>query len=123
MEPLSKREMQVAELLAWGLSDKQIAEELYISFDTTRTHRRNIYQKLSINNVADLTRWYFESTGNYNFGLRPKIRITITILFLILTLIMEFENLNAIRVRTSRVQTTRVSRVRKGKRKETFQYA
>lgn len=48
-EPLSKREKEVFELLVQGLSDKEIAEKLFISLPTVRTHTRHIYEKFHIN--------------------------------------------------------------------------
>jgi DNA-binding NarL/FixJ family response regulator len=43
---ISRREYQVAELIAWGASDKEVADELYISQLTARTHRKNILEKI-----------------------------------------------------------------------------
>ncbi len=49
-EPLSKREIEVLELLARGLSNRQIAQHMTISLDTVKTHTGNIYGKLGVNN-------------------------------------------------------------------------
>lgn len=117
---ISKREMQVAELLAWGYSDKEIAEELFISFDTVRTHHRNIYQKLDLRNLSDITRWYFESTGSYNFGLRPAARLAVSLLFLSLTFFIEFYGITSLRARNFKTKTVRETFARKGKTKETY---
>jgi DNA-binding NarL/FixJ family response regulator len=46
---LSPREMEVLQLLGKGFSSKMIATELYISFETTRSHLKNIYSKLHVN--------------------------------------------------------------------------
>lgn len=45
-EHLSGREKEVLQLLAKGFSYKDIAEKLFISVETVRTHIRNIYEKL-----------------------------------------------------------------------------
>jgi len=45
---LSPREIEVAKLLATQLSIKQIAEILFISTNTVKTHERHILKKLSI---------------------------------------------------------------------------
>ncbi|MEM6686193.1 MAG: response regulator transcription factor [Bacteroidota bacterium] len=49
---LSKREKEVLTLLAQGKTYSTIAEELFISKTTVRTHIRNIYQKLHVNSKA-----------------------------------------------------------------------
>jgi DNA-binding NarL/FixJ family response regulator len=46
---LSKREKEILELLIEGYASKQIAAELFIAFDTVRTHLKNIYVKLHVN--------------------------------------------------------------------------
>jgi LuxR family maltose regulon positive regulatory protein len=49
-EPLSERELAVLRLLRTDLSGPQIARELIVSLSTVRTHTRNIYAKLGVNN-------------------------------------------------------------------------
>jgi DNA-binding NarL/FixJ family response regulator len=46
---LSKREKEILQLLIQGFPTKQIAAELFIAFDTVRTHLKNIYTKLHVN--------------------------------------------------------------------------
>ncbi|OQY92516.1 MAG: two-component system response regulator [Sphingobacteriales bacterium UTBCD1] len=46
---LSERESEVLNLLSRGFSSKIIASELSISFETVRSHLKNIYQKLHVN--------------------------------------------------------------------------
>jgi LuxR family maltose regulon positive regulatory protein len=50
VEPLSERELEVLQKLAEGLSNRQIAERLYLSLNTVKVHTRNIYGKLGVNN-------------------------------------------------------------------------
>lgn len=48
MEPLSPREMEVLELIAKGLSNKEIGEKLYLALDTVKGHNRRIFEKLQV---------------------------------------------------------------------------
>ena len=48
MEPLSRRELELLELLAEGLSNQDVAERLFLSPHTVKTHVRNIYSKLDV---------------------------------------------------------------------------
>lgn len=50
VEPLSERELQVLALLKTELSGPEIAHELSVSLNTVRTHTKNIYSKLDVNN-------------------------------------------------------------------------
>jgi DNA-binding NarL/FixJ family response regulator len=52
-EGLSKRELELLELLSKGFRYKEIAEKLFISVDTVRTHIRNIYVKLHVNSKTE----------------------------------------------------------------------
>ncbi len=54
-EELSSREKEIIVCVVKGMTNKEIAEELYISPHTVITHRRNIAQKLQIHSAAGLT--------------------------------------------------------------------
>ena len=49
MDPMSERELEVLHLIAAGLSNKDIAEKLFISLNTVKTHTKNINSKLNVN--------------------------------------------------------------------------
>ena len=50
IEPLSERELDVLRLLGTDLDGPDIARELVVSLNTVRTHTKNIYAKLGVNN-------------------------------------------------------------------------
>jgi len=50
IEPLSEREIEVLQLVAEGLTNPEIAARLILSVYTVKTHARNIYGKLGVNN-------------------------------------------------------------------------
>jgi len=50
VEPLSERELDVLRLLRSDLDGPDIARELTVSLNTMRTHSKNIYAKLGVNN-------------------------------------------------------------------------
>jgi LuxR family maltose regulon positive regulatory protein len=50
VEPLSERELDVLRLLATDLAGPEIAAELIVSLNTMRSHTKNIYTKLGVNN-------------------------------------------------------------------------
>ena len=56
-DPLTKREKEVAKLLAEGKNSREIAELLYISKFTVRRHRDSIMRKLHLKSLADLVRY------------------------------------------------------------------
>jgi LuxR family maltose regulon positive regulatory protein len=49
MDPMSERELDVLHLIAAGLSNREIAEKLFISLNTVKTHTKNINSKLAVN--------------------------------------------------------------------------
>lgn len=51
---ISEREIEIIRLIAEGYTNKQIAEILFISGHTVTTHRKNIMNKLGVNNTAGI---------------------------------------------------------------------
>ena len=50
VEAISERELEVLQLLADGRTNKEIAQALYISINTVKSHLKSIYGKLGVNN-------------------------------------------------------------------------
>ncbi|HMR58423.1 MAG TPA: response regulator transcription factor, partial [Cyclobacteriaceae bacterium] len=59
---ITRREKEVLECIAQGLTNPQIAEKLFVSITTIESHRKNLLHKLNVNNTASLVRqaFYYE---------------------------------------------------------------
>jgi LuxR family maltose regulon positive regulatory protein len=55
VEPLTERELEILNLIAAGLSNKVIAETLFITVGTVKRHSMNIYGKLGVNSRTQAT--------------------------------------------------------------------
>ena len=55
-QELTNREREVLQLIAEGMTTKQIANSLNVSVKTIETHRRKIMKKLDIHSIAELTK-------------------------------------------------------------------
>ena len=64
MDSLTEREMDVLRLIATGLSNKQIAGQLFISEETVKVHIRNLLRKLNVHSRVAATVLYFEYNGH-----------------------------------------------------------
>lgn len=54
---LTKTETEILVDIANGMTTKEIAEKRFSSFHTVNTHRKNIFRKLSVNNVHEATKY------------------------------------------------------------------
>jgi DNA-binding NarL/FixJ family response regulator len=61
-DELTKRESEVVQLVAHGMTNKQIAESLFISVKTVETHKSHILDKLGLSNSGELMK--FALTNN-----------------------------------------------------------
>jgi DNA-binding NarL/FixJ family response regulator len=76
--PLSERETEVLVLLAQGLTNRQIAEALYLSPETVKTYVSRLYAKLGVTNRASAVVWAMERDlgpplRNNRFGVPPRV--------------------------------------------------
>lgn len=58
---LSIREIEVLSLIMQGLTNNEIAEKLFISYETVKSHRKNILEKTGAKNTAALIHHYHET--------------------------------------------------------------
>lgn len=65
---LTDREREIALLIANGLNNDQIAAKLQMSVHTVRSHRKHIYSKLDVHNIAQLRDRRLEFAGDAGEG-------------------------------------------------------
>jgi LuxR family maltose regulon positive regulatory protein len=53
IEPLSRRELEVLELIALGKTNQEVAQQLVVSRGTIKAHAASIYRKLEVNNRTE----------------------------------------------------------------------
>ena len=61
LEQLTQREREVIRMVAQGMSNKQVAENLGISEKTVQVHRGSAYRKLDLHNAAEIARLLLRS--------------------------------------------------------------
>jgi len=76
---LSQRELEIIQLIAEGLTNVQIADSLFISTHTVNTHRKNIMNKLGVNNTAAIVmyavKYRLVSPSEFNFATSLDLQI------------------------------------------------
>ena len=60
MNQITQREREILNLIAFEYSSKDIANRLYVSYETVSSHRSNIMTKLGVKNTAGMIRVAFE---------------------------------------------------------------
>jgi DNA-binding NarL/FixJ family response regulator len=60
-ELLTPKEEEIIALLAKGKNNHEIAEKLFISYNTIKTHRKNINRKLGVTSTGEIVKYYFEN--------------------------------------------------------------
>ncbi|MGZ4954124.1 MAG: response regulator transcription factor [Methylobacter sp.] len=104
------REVDIAKLIAEGLSDKDIARMLAISIKTVGVHTQSIYEKLELHSRSINTRCTALAT------MVARGMITLTLRCVVAVLIFNALSIDdeALRVRGGRVRGHHISRVRRG---------
>jgi DNA-binding NarL/FixJ family response regulator len=60
LPPLTLRQLELLELVAMGMSNAEIAEELVLSPHTVRKHLENVYQRLGVTNRTAAAAVYWD---------------------------------------------------------------
>lgn len=61
---MTTRELQIAKFVCQGLSNEKIAQKLNIKHGTVKTHIRNIYRKIWVNNKISMFLRFIEDASN-----------------------------------------------------------
>lgn len=61
--PLTPRQAQVARLVSQGLTDKELASALHLSYPTIKLYLQRIYRRLDIHNRTQLAVWWLTQKG------------------------------------------------------------
>jgi DNA-binding NarL/FixJ family response regulator len=61
---LTDRQLDILKLLATGLANKEIAEQLNLSNDTIRWHLKEVYAKLKVDSRTQAIVWYYSHNAN-----------------------------------------------------------
>lgn len=104
---LSTREMEVAELLAWGACKKEVSKELEISVRTVENHARSIYEKTRVRSIGQLSAWWFCKT--YNIPVK-NVFASLVCLFTLFIAEIDSNADDKLRRMNSKVKTTKVAR-------------
>lgn len=122
---LTNREIEIAELFAWGASKKEVANHLNVSERTIENHARNIYEKTGCGKVNELSAWWFCTKFNISFDLSPLKRMVFSLVFLaIITpqiLSMDDDIVRMFRTKTMATRCGRASRRRFDFDEDTFE--
>jgi LuxR family transcriptional regulator of csgAB operon len=60
---LTNREMEIISLLSAGSSNQQIAEKLFVSEHTVKSHLYNIFRKINVHNRIQALNWIHQNLG------------------------------------------------------------
>lgn len=109
---LTPRQHEIAELLAWGASAKEIALILTLSTDTVLRHIKNIKKRLNLSKTTEISAYIFctdyEVSVEYD-RLGNIKKVMSMLVFLILVGFAEFQQIDCFRGSTMRVAKTRIT--------------
>ena len=114
---LTSRETEIAALLAWGASKKEVADRLFISTRTVENTARSIYVKTGVQKATELCVWWFCAKCGVPTSLDPLKRAFIAGMMLFIFLPYELCS-NGDSYRTGKAERTaqRACRGRRGEK-------
>lgn len=109
---LTKRESQIAELIAWGATKKDVANKLFISERTVENTARSIYEKAGVTKSNELSAWWFCTKFHISFELSPLKKSVIAVFLLLIIVSHELVSKREDFTRVRRVESRARSRKR-----------
>ena len=105
---LTKRELAIAELIAWGAAKKEIADKLCLSVRTIENHTRNIFKKLNIQKSTELCVYWFCTQFGISIKNSPiyKTMISSTLIIVMLYTVLFYSYCPERAMRTQRARTS-----------------
>jgi len=120
---LTKRESQIAELIAWGAAKKEIADQLSISHRTVENTARSIYDKTGVSKSNELAAWWFCTNFKIPFALSPLKRQIAALTLLLLIAANEFlHGPDVLRTYKARTRTEIRTKTNTRRNKEDYDY-
>lgn len=80
------REHQIADLLARGFSEKEIAEQLCISPATVNNHTRNMREKLHVNKNTELILAYIADVNCKKFSITEIRKFGVSVILILINI-------------------------------------
>ena len=109
---LTKREREIAELLAWGAAKKEVAGMLYISVRTVENTARSIYEKTGVSKATELSVWWFCTKCGVPVSIDPLKRAFIAGILLAILIPREITGAGDM-FRIGRAKITTIARARR----------
>lgn len=120
--PLTTRETQVAELIYFGATEKEISNHMDIAIDTVKSHKRSLFIKTGSRNIADVTRWYVVQRTGVSINPSEFARKIMMCALLFLILALEATHTDFIRPQRGRARNITEVRIAKRARLSRKQY-
>ena len=122
---LTPREREIAELIAWGATKKEVAVYRHNSVRTIETHVKNIYEKTGCRKANELSAWWFCYRFRIPMTLSPLVRKAVVVVaFVIYTFGASTGMPEHHRVRTQQVRVTaRTGRSRRNEKNYQYKIA
>lgn len=80
VKTLTPREKQVADLLARGLSEKEVAERLNIKYNTVNNHTRSIRNKVGLNKNTEIILLFIADYNDKPFNIQDIRKYGVSII-------------------------------------------